>query len=63
MEDPQAYGIPVDDSNEYTYVLQITKIVAVRARSENEALVKAKSCNFGRIGRDDYKLIGKLQNT
>ena len=61
MEDVAKYQVQED--NTYTYVLTITKTVAVRARSESEALSKAKSCNFGRIGRDEYKLIGKLQNT
>lgn len=59
MEDATTY----QTENEYVYVMQITKNVAVRARSESEALTKARSCNFGRIGRDEYKLIGKLKNT
>lgn len=51
------------NTKEYTYVIQITKHVAVKARGENEALNKARGCDFARIGRDEYKIFGKINNT
>ena len=52
----------MEEVTEYTYVVKITKHVLVRARNENEALCKAHSCEYGRIGRDTYVLLGKLKN-
>lgn len=47
---------------EYTYIIKITKHVAVRARNESEALRKAASSDGCKIGRDAYALLGKIKN-
>lgn len=47
---------------EYTYIIKITKHVAVRARNESEALRKAASSDGSKIGRDAYALLGKIKN-
>lgn len=61
MEGIVEYTTPA--SGERTYIIKITKHVAVRARSESEALRKAQSCDFSRLGRDVYVLLGKINNT
>lgn len=52
----------VADPGEYTYIIKITKHVAVKARNESEALRKAQGCDYGRLGRDVYVLLGKINN-
>ena len=49
--------------SEYTYIVKITKHVTGKARNESEALRKATNCDYGRIGRDVYVLLGKINNT
>lgn len=61
METNDKYN--ASNPNGYTYVISITKHVAVKARSGNEALNKVQCCEFSRIGRDEYKILGKLNNT
>lgn len=50
------------EPGEYTYIIKITKHVAVRARNESEALRKAHGCNYARLGRDVYVMLGKIKN-
>ena len=46
----------------YTYIIKITKHVAVKARNESEALRKAAGNEGSKIGRDAYALLGKIKN-
>ena len=50
------------EPSEYTYIIKITKHVSVKARNENEALRKAQRCEYGRLGRDVYVMLGKIKN-
>lgn len=60
MEGITEYTVP--ERGEYTYIVKITKHVAVTARNESEALRKAQGCDGSRIGRDAYVLLGKIKN-
>lgn len=62
MEGVTAYTVDSEIS-EYTYIVKITKHVAVKARNESEALRKAHGSEYTRIGRDTYALLGKIKNT
>lgn len=52
----------VSEPSEYTYIIKITKHVSVKARNESEALRKAQGCEYGRLGRDVYVMLGKIKN-
>lgn len=58
-EDTITYVAP---PGEYTYIIKITKHVAVRARNESEALRKAINNDGTRIGRDVCIMLGKIKN-
>lgn len=52
----------VDNTSGYTYIIKITKHVAVKARNENEALRKAINNDGQKLGRDVCVLLGKIKN-
>jgi hypothetical protein len=61
MEDTSKYDAI---ETERVYVLQITKNIAVRARSEREATQKVFSGDYEHSGKiSSCKVLGKLKNT